>query len=337
MPVFPVFEAPCACAAAPPAQWHLPVPTGGAALPREGGIAYTASGRAIQLMRKIGGTSGEGEVYCDRQGCCVKLFHPASNTILKQQRLLRLVERMPALMLANRGLCRRIALPATPVYADAQQQRMIGYQMPYFAECVPLYKAAHHAGKQTRMALARSVAELAAFAAAQNLILGDTLTLYNLLYHPKTCAVYAIDLDSTEFFAGDMYYPALAGRAEYESPERIGSTPPPAMRTAADDAWALQMVLFLLLMGFEPYLRLHSDSLSSDVQHGTYAFPRGIAYESPYQLPGGTNGRCAQAVLQWPAPLRELFWQSFSGSGMYFHAAARLTAADWLARIAAYA
>lgn len=294
-----------------------------------GDIVFDDRGRSHRLLAHIGGMQSlEGDVYRAYQGS-IKIFKPQANTRLKQQKIRALASCMPLLLCKSRSLCARIALPVSPVFADRGRQQMLGYLMRYFEGWEPLVgvrsrrTALNSAG---RARLAYSLTELACFAEAEHLLLTDVLSFYNVLYHPRRMQAALIDLDSAEFVLGGVRYASLVGRTECFSPEHIGSADPIFLRSHADDVWALQLIIFELLAGCEPYAGAQGSSLAEDTRSGSYMFGR-ASEEASVHVPK----RCAEAVKALPAALQDAFFDAFSAEGAHFRADSRFRAADWLA------
>ena len=300
-------------------------------VPEQGDIVRTEDGRFFQLGSQVGHIGAEGCVYHVSHTHCVKIFHFHHNTGEKIRKVRMLCKAYKILYENNPLLMRRIAFPEQIVYNS--QMNPVGYLMRQFKGTVPLSNLTFQNvscyipdfSKSKQIAMALSLCELAVFASQNHLLLGDVLASCNILYDSH-CNAFLIDMDSTEFTAGNLLYSAGTGHQNDFSPEHVSSEDVTFRRKPQDDAWALQLRLFFLLVFGYPYARKNpADNFSEDICMGRYPYQNGKSIRTD----GITNRLFYDIMTHIPEFLREDFYQSFHRNGRHFRQENRLSVQHW--------
>lgn len=331
-----VFEDPAGAACVP--EWRNVLP--GDSVPQCGDTVYGSDGTALRLIpipAAANEKTGEGCVYRDDCGGCIKVFYPEKRTELKFRKIEMMLRKAEVLRHQAGALWRRLAWPVGRIYADAACRMPIGYRMRYFGRTEKLHDTIGRLSETAAAKAAVSVSEIVCFAEQAGFRLADALSSRNIRICEETGEAFAIDLDSIEFACGGILFERSVGHDMEFAPERLTESAP-EYYTPQEDVWLLQRLLFMMLLnGCTPYMRLHSEGWRTDEINGAYAFPRGIEIKSRYELPLGRDGRYFQAMDRLPAALREAFYHAFSGDGRCFSAENRRSASDWVQIMKAYA
>lgn len=296
--------------------------------PCTGSRVRTDSGSIITLGTPCGVPGGEADVYHvkDDDTRVVKVYRRDTNTLLKYAKIRILMAKAEEFRRLDSELASRMAFPLEIVYNRCGEP--VGFTMPYFAdmkslEGVNIKKTFPDATRREVIDLAVSVAELARFAAVNNLYLGDVISSGNILFNDR-CEAVMIDLDSAQFTYDGRVYPTNAGKLEYLSPERIGRNEYGFIRTKADDAWSLAIVIFSIITVIHstPFIGTRkkgsrvNEGLKNDVMNGNYGFR--------------SDSNMAAVIRNIPAFIRMDFYNTFSAKGKNFRGDKRLSAEHWL-------
>ena len=321
-------------------------------MPGTGTTVHNAAGTCFRLGEKIGTEGAEGTVY-EIEGDpkhCVKIFHEHTNTEQRHRKVRILADMRGEIQSRHPRLAARFSFPIEPVYnaaGDAVSQNPVGYVMKRFQNSVSL-KALLSAvflphirikmpnplqTKQDLIQIAESLCELAEFAERNNLVLGDALTAENILITQNHCVCFC-DMDSVQFAVqsadGETLYGSSVGRDGYYSPERAAGTIQSSLHSFPEDAWSLQVLLFMILVtGSDPYIGKNSSGLQQDIAAGRYVYQNGQD-DREYGLPGGVTGRYYCTMSYLPRYIQRGFYDAFSSQGAHFRMETRRHAGYWL-------
>ena len=301
-------------------------------LPHAGNKVRTDSGELLTLDKPVSVPGGEADVYCTRsdRSRLIKVYRRDTNTPLRFEKIKILIQKRDEFMLRDPNIASRIAFPLEIVYNKYSDP--VGFTMPNFFDMKPLEGKNIAKMLSTRkqvIDLALSVCELAKFAADNNLYLADVLSGGNILFNDRSEA-FLIDLDSAQFTYGGKTYRTDVGKIEYLSPEKISGNRFDFIRTKADDAWSLSLLIFemLVLIHENPYFTKRKKGTAvnaefrKDVLKGRYCFVSG--------------SKTAEIIKHLPIFIRTSFYDSFNCNGNAFTENKRFSADHWLMSLLNY-
>jgi len=265
----------------------------------------------------------EGAVYKVQSGeKCAKLFFGPSNCEMKIKKIELMCSKFGRLRAMDPLTLDHIGWPEKMLYNANGEP--VGYIMSFFNGTIPFSNFGSKnfdtlipgCDKTHQVTMAVNFSALIDFLHHNNVILCD-INRGNVLIDPKEIQVYLVDLDSAQIADQSYCYPSNVAVPEFLSPEHVYDEDFTFRRTKADDIWIMQMLLFRMLTpNAEPMLS------SEDVEDDRDLTGRGLY---PYQ--GGKHHAeeairgtmWHQIVSRFPPYVKEMFWESFNGEGMYFH------------------
>lgn len=283
------------------------------------------------------GAGGEAITYKIFQGTkCAKIFKAQSNCPMKMKKISLMCGRRSHMESIDAPIMERIAWPEKMLYNT--EGEAIGYIMKLFQGTHCLSEFAYdtfeeiipNVQKSHQITMAVSLAELIDFLHHNNIILCD-INKENIMFDSNQAA-YIIDLDSAQIADKNCYYPSNVGIPEFLSPEHVYDNNFSFLHKKADDIWILQMLLFQILtpMG-NPYAGSCTNEKEA-VSKGLYPYQAGDkAADTEIK---GTPWH--MIVSHFPRFLKMMFWNSFHGSGKFFHEADRRLAQAWLNTMVEY-
>ncbi len=214
--------------------------------------------QALHLGSEIG-RGGEATVYrlASDPNAVVKLYHqPDAQRAKKLRAMLKNPPHDPTREAGHVS----IAWP-TALTLD-EQDRVQGFIMPYLAsENLALHQLYNPKARRQRapqltwlylVRIARNLCTVVTALHEKGYVIGD-LNESNILVNDRAL-VSLVDCDSIQVKDGRKTYPCPVGKAEYTPPELQGKDFKKAKRNASHDAFALSVLIFLLLMeGVHPF------------------------------------------------------------------------------------
>jgi serine/threonine protein kinase len=219
---------------------------------------FDAEGKLISLGHELG-RGGEATVYATKTlSRAVKIYHKPSEE--KAHKLELMISRPPADPTAKASHI-SIAWPTGLVKNEAGD--VIGFTMPLVntSKAIPLHQLYNPKVRRQRapgitwqylLRIARNLSAVVAALHDKGYVIGD-LNESNVLVTDRAL-VTLVDCDSVQAQNGRTIYRCTVGKGEYTPPELQGKAFEKINRSNHHDAFALSVLLFLLLMeGVHPF------------------------------------------------------------------------------------
>lgn len=275
---------------------------------------FLKGGMRCELSRRSIARGGEGDIYTivnDNEHCC-KIFKRPLNAQQKA-RLADTIEMFRGLMSKRPQISDFICPPEEIVYD--REDKPVGYIMrlveggkplSYFAEYDINFLEGYC--REDQLLLCEQTTYVVGLLHTNDIVIGD-LDDSNIIVKDNGAVVF-VDLNGVGFGS----YAAQGFHSAMMSPEHIAGGKDYIL-TKADDLWALQTIIFrLLLPSFEPYNYRDCKDDEEDITEGNYFWTDERRIVTP---------EAAALYNSLPLRLKVYFADCFHSRGAYFSAAAR--------------
>jgi WD40 repeat protein/serine/threonine protein kinase len=295
-------------------------------------VRLEKDGAAVQLDGPPMARGGEAAIYTlpDRAAILGKVYHKP--TPEHADKLAVMISNPPADPTARQGHA-SIAWPAQRLLDDGEPGRCVGFVMPRVEKARPLFDAFNpksrlqawplfHYGYLLRTA--RNLAAAVRALHARGYVLGD-LNESNVLVNGQAL-VTVVDTDSFQVRDGGRVFRCVVGKPEYAASEVQGADFAVVDRTPKQDAFALAVLIFQLLMqGAHPFAGRFTgegepEPLARRIAAGHWPYAK--KRRGPYE-PNPT----APPFVVVPPQVRDLMRRCFEDG--HDNPAARPDAAEW--------
>ena len=329
---------------------EAPISLQGALPDRTGQTVYDMDGLPIKLGKSIGGGS-EGAVFLiNAPQKCVKILKPDSLTELKLKKIDLMIRAYPNMHEQDPYIMDRIAWPEQFVYNEYRE--MVGYIMRFFPNAVLFSEFSYdtfphlipNITKMDQVKMAKNLAEIIDFVHSNHIILCD-MNRRNVMFNCRTQQAYLVDLDSVQVADEHYYYPPRVGTQQFLAPEHaepidVHNNEPvfayDFFHTQADDVWALQMMLFLLITPAQDPYSLDKPPREEWRVTKEGMFPFQCAGHGANNLRLGNGGPLHIMYSHLPSYIKTSFWDAFHAEGAHFTADKRRSAFNWVSLMVRY-